>query len=230
MNVVVNRSAHQLLGRPAEEAFRGRVHVGQQPVGVHGEEAFAHAAHDGFVELGEPARAALALAAAALLFVEPALKFAPLQPPQPFRFLIQIDENGRLRPQDRRQQRFDEVIDRPQFIGAIDGEIGGFVGGQEDDGGVAGTVAAADELGGGEAVQALHLHVEEDDGEILLEQQAKRLFAGAGRDQVLTEVREDRFQGQQVGRLVVHQQDIGPRGRVVPGAGLVPHVAASMEG
>ena len=68
--------------------------------------------------------------------------------------------------------------------------------------------AAADELGGGEAVEALHLHVEEDDGEVLLEQQAQRVVAGANRDQVLAEVRQDGLQGQEVGRLVVHQQNV----------------------
>ena len=220
MDVVVDLESQQLLRLPTKQQFRSRVHVGQPALNVEGEETLAHAGHDCLVELREALRALLALAPAAPFLglplrrrLQQALELAPLQPAQSLRLLEQIDEDGRLGPQDGRDDRLDEVIDGAQLVGAFDREAACVVGGEEDDRGMAGALAAADELGGGEAVQTLHLNVEEDDGKVFLQKQAQGVVAGSNRNQVLTQVRQDGFQGQEVGRLVVNQKNVARTGR-----------------
>ena len=75
-------------------------------------------------------------------------------------------------------------------------------------GDVLGALALADERGGLEAVHAGHVDVEQDDGELVVEQCAQRLAAGVGADDVLAQLLEDRFERQQLLGLVVDEQDV----------------------
>ena len=82
------------------------------------------------------------------------------------------------------------------------------VAGEEDDGSVPGAVTAADEFGGLEAVQAVHLHVEQDHGEVVALAPAQGFCAGMGFHQVVAEVVKNRIEGKKVGRLIIDQQDV----------------------
>jgi hypothetical protein len=54
----------------------------------------------------------------------------------------------------------------------------------------------------------MHLDVQKDDSEVVFRQSEKRLFAGGRPDEVLAQIGQDRFQGQQVCRQVIHEEDI----------------------
>jgi hypothetical protein len=73
---------------------------------------------------------------------------------------------------------------------------------------VLGPFLSADTLGDLEAIHASQPYVEQDDGEILLGQQAQGFFAGTGLDQILAQRLEDHFQSQQIGLVVINEQDV----------------------
>ena len=66
-----------------------------------------------------------------------------------------------------------------------------------------------DQLGGLEAVHARHLHVEQDHGELVVEQAPQRLFARLDADELLAERLEDRLEREQVLGPVVDEQELG---------------------
>jgi hypothetical protein len=81
-----------------------------------------------------------------------------------------------------------------------------------------------------EAVQAGHLHVEQDQRELLLEQPPQRLRTRLGMHQALAERLEDRLQRHEICRAVVDQEDAGLlvfHGR--PGHGAVHNLSSSMS-
>ncbi len=59
-----------------------------------------------------------------------------------------------------------------------------------------------------EAVELGHDDVDEDDGDVLLEQVLERLPPGTRHDQRLAELAQDRLVAQQLRRLIVDQQDV----------------------
>ena len=59
-----------------------------------------------------------------------------------------------------------------------------------------------------EAVELGHADVDQDDRDLVLEQDLERLAAGGRDDQVLAELLQDDFIGQQLRRLVVDQKDV----------------------
>jgi len=65
-----------------------------------------------------------------------------------------------------------------------------FVGGEEQDWSVAGTLSRPDELRGLKSVHVRHFHVQENGGKVLFEQMAQRFHAGVGNYQVLSETLE----------------------------------------
>jgi hypothetical protein len=97
-------------------------------------------------------------------------------------------------------------------------------GGEEDDRRVARLVPLPDERGRLEAVHLGHLDVEQHDRELVGEEPLQRLAPGAGLDEILAEALEHRLERDQVGRLVVDQQDVDAVGWIVgltaAGAGL----------
>lgn len=74
-----------------------------------------------------------------------------------------------------------------------------------------GALALPDELGRLEAVEPRHLHVQEDHGEVLVEQPLERLLARGGRDQVMAERAENRLEHEEVLLTVVDEQHVGRR-------------------
>jgi hypothetical protein len=80
--------------------------------------------------------------------------------------------------------------------------------GHEDDRHALGALALANELGGLEAVHAGHVDVEQDYGEVVVEQAAQRLTPGIGADDGLPKLLEHRLERQQLVRLVVDDEDV----------------------
>jgi len=100
-----------------------------------------------------------------------------------------------------------EVVDRARAIAA---EHRGQVflrRGHEDDGRIAGAVALADHLRRGEAVDARHLHVHEDRGEVVLQHALQRLLARERGHDARAQRAQDRFHRQQARRVVVDDED-----------------------
>jgi hypothetical protein len=78
----------------------------------------------------------------------------------------------------------------------------------EDERGAAIARVLADHPGELEPVELGHLHVHEHHRDLVLQQLLERGARGARLDEVLAELAEDRFVGQQLRRLIVDQEDI----------------------
>ena len=71
-----------------------------------------------------------------------------------------------------------------------------------------GALPLPDECGGFEAIHAGHVHVEEDDGEVLLQKATQSLAAGPGADKILAQVCQDRLVREQLVGAIVDDQDV----------------------
>ncbi len=100
---------------------------------------------------------------------------------------LELREHGDLRAQHRRIERLEDVVH------------------------AAGLVPAQDVLDVLAAVHPRHLHVEQDNGEVVEEQLAQRLLARARGDQVDAERREHGLERQEILLAVVDEQDLGGR-------------------
>jgi hypothetical protein len=121
--------------------------------------------------------------------------------------LVQIDEDRDLRAQDPGVVRLEDVIHGAGGIAAEDVVRLLADGRDEDDRDVLRALPLLDELGGLETVHPRHLDVEEDHGEIVLEQALERFFSGACVDHIELERVEHRVQRHEVLGLVVDEQD-----------------------
>ncbi len=81
-------------------------------------------------------------------------------------------------------------------------------GGNENDGGVLGCDALADEGCGFKAVHAGHVDVEQDDGEFILEESAERFAARERADDILVQYVQGGFERENSLGLIVNQKDI----------------------
>ena len=120
---------------------------------------------------------------------------------------LEVAEDADLRAQHVGLEGLEHVVDGARLVAARDlGDVGAHRG-QEDDRRRAAALAPADELRRLEAVHARHLDVEQDDGEVLLEQRLERLLARPGRAQAHVQGLEHRREREQVLRPVVDEQD-----------------------
>jgi hypothetical protein len=74
---------------------------------------------------------------------------------------------------------------------------------------IGGPLPLADERRRLEAVHARHAHVEQDDGEVVLQDVAQRLAPRARRDDVAVGPRQQVLQRDQAVQLVVDDEDVG---------------------
>ena len=120
---------------------------------------------------------------------------------------LEVAEDADLRAQHVRLEGLEDVVDGARLVAA--GHLGDVRAhrGQEDDRRRAAALAPADELRGLEAVHARHLDVEQDDGEVLLQQRLERLLARPCGPQADLQRLEHRRQREQVLRAVVDEQD-----------------------
>src|SRR5215475_3621696 len=124
------------------------------------------------------------------------------------RFAIELSENLDLRAQHLGNDRNRYVIDRSHFIGAQAIDVRQMDGRNEDDRGALEPRMLADHRGQLEAVEFRHADVDEDDRDLLLEQVFQRLLGRGGLDQPLAQPGQDGLVAQELGWLIVDQQDV----------------------
>ena len=100
---------------------------------------------------------------------------------------VELDEHLDLGAQDLRHDRRQDVVHRTQRVALHGLHVVG-EGGHEDDGRVPRLLALADQRRGLQARHAGHVDVEQDDGELALEQKLQCLLARRRRDDVLVEL------------------------------------------
>ncbi len=93
---------------------------------------------------------------------------------------VQVEEDIGLAAQHVRLDRLLDEVDRAGLIAAEPPLGVGAAGGQEDDRDVAAALVAAHQLGQFEAVHAGHLHVQQRQRHVVLEQELQGLLAGPG--------------------------------------------------
>src|SRR4051794_34060664 len=121
--------------------------------------------------------------------------------------LVEVDEHAHLRAQHVRVERLKEVVDGADRVAAEDLLALLVDGGQEDDRDVLRALALLDQLGGLESVHPRHLDVEQNHGEVVVQQAAQRLLARGRAHGPQAERLQHRLEGQQVLGLVVDEQD-----------------------
>ena len=179
--------AVQLTGRAVEE--------GQLAVRVAGDDAVLHSFKHG----GEEG---------------PLVDGLPLCRPQFVAAALQLDEKRHLGLQHGRQQWFGQEVDSAQRVTFLDGQVGAVGGRDEQDRRVARARPRADQASRLEAIHAGHAHVEQDGGEVVVHGFLERFLTRAGPHQGGADLLQHGFERQQVGRLVIDNQDAdgGKRG------------------
>ena len=141
--------------RPIIRAAAGLTNVGC-PVQLDAEDAFGGGLENQLVLLAEP-RQLVRLLLERLALAE------------------QLHEDVDLGAEDVRVERLEDVVDGAELVAAEDIRLAARQRGEEDDRRVAGAVALADQAGGLEAVEVGHLHVEQHDREVRVQQMTEGL-------------------------------------------------------
>ena len=123
------------------------------------------------------------------------------------RFTAQVDEDRHLGAQHFGIDGLIEKIHGASIIAAKKMLVV-LVGRDEQDRRVARTLPFANQGGGLEAVHLRHLDVQQDDRKVVVQELAQSFLAGRRLDQILSQILQDRFQGEQIRRTVVDQQDL----------------------
>ena len=129
---------------------------------------------------------------------------------QPFelpRLAVQLDEDPDLRAQNLGHDRHRHVVDGAILIALQSIELGERDARDEDDGRLAEPRVLAHHRGQLESVELGHDDVDQDDRELGLEQVLERFAAGSRGHQRRIDAAQNRAVGQQLGRLIVDQQD-----------------------
>ncbi len=121
---------------------------------------------------------------------------------------MKIHERRDLGAQDFRDDRRQDVVHGTQRITAGDVVIRIVDRADENDRGCLRTRTLANESGGLEAVQAGHVHVQQDDRKILAEQHAQRIIAGTRGHEILLQALEHRDERQHLVGPIIHEEDV----------------------
>ena len=80
--------------------------------------------------------------------------------------------------------------------------------GQKNDRCVAGPIALADQGGRVETVDRRHIHIQKNEREFLMEQEAQRLQSRGGADKVLSEIAQQGFKREKILGVIIDEEDI----------------------
>jgi hypothetical protein len=126
------------------------------------------------------------------------------------RLSVQVDEHGDLGAEDHRVVRLEDVVDGAGSVAAEDMVSFLADGRDEDDRDAPGAFPLPDQLGGLEAVHVGHLHVQEDQRELLVEEMPQSLLARPCHDEVQVERGQHSLERDEVLALVIDEQDARP--------------------
>ena len=121
---------------------------------------------------------------------------------------IELGEHLDLGAQHFRHHRHRNVVDRAHLIAAQPVDVADLNRRDEYHRRFLEARMFADHRGKFESVEFRHANVDQDDGDVVLEQELERFAPRRGRDQVFSEVLQNDFIGEQLGRLIVHQKNI----------------------
>src|SRR5579871_271040 len=126
----------------------------------------------------------------------------------PLLLLEELDELPDLGLDGERQERLHQEVHRAKCVpflqlGAVDVR-----GSQEDNRRMSGAMLATDQRGRVEAAQTGHPHIEKDNGKIVDLHSLDSLGTGADFNNVLTQSFKERPKCKEIGRLVIHEQDV----------------------
>ena len=121
---------------------------------------------------------------------------------------IELGEYLDLGAQNLRHHRHRHVIHRAHLVAAQAVDVGEMDGGDEDDRGLLEARMLADHRRQLKAVELRHADVDQHHRDVHLQEMFQRLAAGGGLDQILPELLEDDLIGEQLRRLVVHQENV----------------------
>ena len=129
----------------------------------------------------------------------------PLQLPG---LAIKLREDPYLGAQHLRYHRHRNIVDRAHFVATKPVNIADLNGRDEDHRRLLEAGMLADHGGEFEAVQFRHAHVDQNDGDFVLEQIFERFAPGRGDDEIFSEFLQNNFIGEQLRRLIVDQKDV----------------------
>ena len=130
---------------------------------------------------------------------------------RPLALQVQVDEHRHLGPEHPGVEGLGQIVDRPGGIASQGLMRLPADGGQEDDGDVPAPLSLLDVQSRLEAVEARHLHVEQDHGEVAGEDTLERFVSRPGQHEVLPQWLEDLRQGHEVLPAVVDEENAGSR-------------------
>ena len=133
------------------------------------------------------------------------LAVEPLELP---RLAVELGEHLDLGAQHFGHHGHGHVVDRAHLVAAQPVDIADLDRGDEDHRRLLEARMLADHGRKLEAVELGHADVDQDDRDLVLEQVFKRLAARGGDDEVLAELLQDHLIGEQLGRLIVHEEDV----------------------
>ena len=122
----------------------------------------------------------------------------------------QLQEDTHLGQQDLGHEGLDDVVHGPHVVAVELVLLVGVGGADEDDGHLRRVGVAAQQLGDLVAVHLRHLHVEDDQGEIVPQGQLQGFLAAVGPQDHDPRVGEDLLQGHEVGGTIIDDEDPQP--------------------
>ena len=142
------------------------------------------------------------------------------------RLAEQLGEDPHLGAQHFGHHRHRHVIDRAHLIAAQPVDVGQMDGRDENDRCLAEPRMLADHRGELKAVEFRHADVDENDGDVVLEQELQGFARRRRLDEIFAELAEDHLVGEELVGLIVHQEDVDFIGRFLV-HGLPPSDAAT---
>ena len=140
---------------------------------------------------------------------------------------MELDERRDLRAQDLRHDRHRQVVHGAAFVAAQPVELSKRDTGDEDDGRPLETRVFADHLRQLEPVELRHADVHDHDRAVVPQQAIERLARRVRRNQVRVDALENRPVAEELGGLVVDEQDVRVRVAVPSGPSPLTGAATS---
>jgi hypothetical protein len=116
-----------------------------------------------------------------------------------------------LRAENGRDHGREHEVHRAKVVSASHVRLGAIERGDEDDRRQFRARPLPDQLRGFEAVHARHSHVEQDHGEVLLQQLPQGIWAGGRLDHVLAQRGQDGSEREPFRRVIVDEEDVDLR-------------------